>query len=117
MFKPLIDLIRGKNTASARSTTEHTHLNFVTPVDRFDTNLDEFVTIHWIYYIRSTATGIVERKVHVKEVVVGDRRLIEQEGYEPITEVFGQNALLPHNITVNEYNKTILIEFITPICH
>lgn len=115
MFKRTIDLIRGKNDARARSTTEHTHLNFVTQVDRFDTNLDEFVTVHWTYYIRSTATGIVSRKVHVKEVVVGNRRLIEDGGFEPIVEVFGQTALFPHNVTVNEKAKTILLEFITPI--
>jgi hypothetical protein len=115
MFKPLIDLIRGKNTVGARSTTEHTHLNFVTQVDRFDTNLDDFVTVHWTYYLRTTPTGIVDRKIHVKEVVFADRLLIANEGFEPVIEMFGQKALFPHNIMVNERSKTILIEFLTPI--
>lgn len=114
MFKPLIDLVRGKGGAGARSTTEHTHLNFVTQVDRFDTNTDDFVTVHWTYYLRTTPTGIVDRKVHVKEVVFGDRLLMSNEGFHPLVDVYGQKALFPSHATVNEKAKTIVIEFLSP---
>ena len=115
MFKPLIDLILGRRRNVPRSTTEHTHFNFVTQVDEYDTNLDDFVTVHWTYYVRTTSAGIIDRKVHITDIAIGDRMLITDEGYEAIVEVFGQKSLFPHFVRVDDKNKTIIIEFLSPI--
>jgi hypothetical protein len=41
--------------------------------------------------------------------------LVTDEGYEAIVEVFGQKSLFPHFVRVDDKNKTIIIEFLSPI--